>query len=129
MRDENVLVAGPCRVELVPVPPGEFVMGSAAGLDLEQPPHRVTLSRGFRLGRFPVTQEQWRAVMGTVPSEFSGAGDLPVENVSWDDARTFCAVLSRLAGRSVRLPTEAEWEYACRAGSAAEYHFGGTEEE
>jgi len=89
----------------------------------EKPVHPVTLTRGFFAGIHPVTQEQWGAVMGTSPSHFKGA-TLPVEMVSWDDAREFCRAARETSGRPVRLPTEAEWEYACRAGTATEYHWG-----
>jgi formylglycine-generating enzyme required for sulfatase activity len=75
------------------------------------------------MGRFEVTQRQWFAVMGTRPSHFPG-DDRPVENVSWDDAQTFVARLSQRTGRRYRLPSEAEWEYAARAGSTTAYPFG-----
>src|SRR5262249_39719134 len=78
----------------------------------------------FLLGKYPVTQEQWQAVLGANPSAFTGEEHLPVDGVSWDDAQAFCARLSRAAGRVVRLPSEAEWEYACRAGTATEFFFG-----
>jgi formylglycine-generating enzyme required for sulfatase activity len=126
--DEDVIGVANERIELVQVPGGEFLMGSANGLELERPPHRVTIGRPFRIGGVPVTQAQWRAVMGTDPSEFRGDDRLPVEGVSWDDATAFCAALSRLAGRTVRLPTEAEWEYACRAGTTTEFFFGEAED-
>jgi uncharacterized protein (TIGR02996 family) len=114
------------------IPPGSFLMGSdhpeAVKLDWcenERPVHKVTLTTGFYLGISPVTQAQWKAVMGTDPSQFKG-GQRPVENVSWDDSQVFCQKLTAtLGGRgSVHLPTEAEWEYACRAGTTTEYHFG-----
>ena len=91
----------------------------------EQPVHRVTLVRGFYIGIHPVTQAQWKAVMGTNPSSFKGP-ERPVECVSWDDSQEFCRKLSaHLKGQvSVRLPWEAEWEYACRAGTTTEFHFG-----
>jgi uncharacterized protein (TIGR02996 family) len=106
------------------VPPGSFLMGGTVEDD-EQPVHRVTLTRGFFVGVTPVTQAQWAAVMGTEPSHFKGP-NRPVENVSWEDCQRFCAELTAHLGGSgaVRLPTEAEWEYACRAGTTTEYHFG-----
>jgi uncharacterized protein (TIGR02996 family) len=104
------------------VPPGAFLMGGTVE-DEEKPVHRVTLTRGYFLGVYPVTQAQWAAVMGTKPSGFKGR-NRPVENVSWEDARAFCAALSGATGRRVDLPTEAEWEYACRSGTTTEYHFG-----
>jgi formylglycine-generating enzyme required for sulfatase activity len=105
----------------VRVAAGAFVMGSAAGGDSERPPHHVTISREFEVGRYEVTQAQWEAVMGSNPSHFKGA-DRPVERVSWDDAQVFLEKLnSRNDGYVYRLPTEAEWEYAARAGSTADY--------
>lgn len=79
----------------------------------EGPQHRVTV-RSFYIGKYELTQAQWRAVMGGNPSAYKG-DDLPVENVSWDDAKDFCRRLSQMTGAEYRLPTEAEWEYACRA--------------
>jgi uncharacterized protein (TIGR02996 family) len=106
------------------IPPGAFLMGSEKGYDDGQRPvHRVELPRGFFMGIYPVTQAQWKAVMGTEPSEFKGL-QRPVEEVSWDDCRDFCEKLSGRAARAIDLPTEAEWEYACRAGTRTEYHFG-----
>jgi uncharacterized protein (TIGR02996 family) len=104
------------------VPPGSFLMGGTVEDD-EKPVHRVTLTRGFFMGASAVTQAQWAAVMGTEPSYFKGS-NRPVERVSWEDARAFCAALSGATGRRVELPSEAEWEYACRAGATTEYHFG-----
>ena len=106
-------------IEFVSVPAGEFRMGStcAEADDDEQPVTRVRISRGYWLGKYEVTQDQWQAVMGTNPSEFSGCGRHPVETVSWDDAQAFIRQLNaRGGGASYRLPTEGEWEYAARAG-------------
>jgi formylglycine-generating enzyme required for sulfatase activity len=114
---------------LVLIPPGTFRMGSQPGevergID-EGPQHEVTLTQPFYMGIYPVTQRQYELIMGSNPSYFSGAKgggpDYPVESVSWDEAREFCRRLSalaaeRTAGRSYCLPTEAEWEYACRGG-------------
>jgi formylglycine-generating enzyme required for sulfatase activity len=93
--------------------------------DREQPVHKVTLTKGFFLGIHLVTQAQWKAVMGTDPSHFKGP-NRPVEQVSWEDCQEFCKnLMAHLKSRvTVRLPTEAEWEYACRAGTTTEYHFG-----
>lgn len=110
------------------VPPGEFLMGSPEsklGRDNYETPHRVRLTRGFLLGVHQVTQEQWHAIMGSRPSYFKGP-TLPVERVSWYDAVEFTARLSGRDGRSYTLPTEAEWEYACRAGTTTLFHFGAT---
>ncbi len=116
---------------------GSFVMGSPPvepeRLEREGPQHRVTLS-DFYLGRYPVTQAQWRFVAGLPlvyrelnpdPAQFKG-DDRPVEMISWFDALEFCDRLSQYTGRHYRLPTEAEWEYACRAGTTTPFHFGET---
>jgi uncharacterized protein (TIGR02996 family) len=124
------------------IPPGTFLMGSpddeAERRDNERQ-HRVTLTRPFWLGVHPVTQGQWGAVMGNNPSLFSRNGTFknavakisdadmerfPVEMVSWVMAEDFCQKLSERLGRCVVLPTEAEWEYACRAGTTTPFHFG-----
>jgi uncharacterized protein (TIGR02996 family) len=113
------------------VPPGEFWMGrdsepSARGH--EGPRHKVSITRPFLLAMTPVTQSQWYAVMRTRPSEFRGP-QRPVERVNWDDCVEFCASVSKNAGVTLRLPTEAEWEYACRAGISADYYHGKEEAE
>jgi formylglycine-generating enzyme required for sulfatase activity len=112
-------------MEFVLVPAGTFTMGSAPdeGEEDESPQRRVTLSRPFYLGKFEVTQAQWERVMGVNPSEFKGASR-PVENVSWDDCQRFLARVSARTGRKLALPTEAQWEYACRAGTASRWSFG-----
>ena len=93
----------------------------------EGPQRRVNVAR-FELGKTEVTQGQWRAVMGSNPSRFSGCGDdCPVEQVSWEDAQAYVRKLNELSGRRYRLPSEAEWEYAARAGSSARYSFGDDE--
>lgn len=104
------------RLELQAIPGGTCLLGSPPGVGVadEQPPHRVTLA-GFYLGKYPVTQEQWQLVMRDNPSQIQG-GQLPVDSVVWDEAREFCRRLSLATGRHYRLPSEAEWEYACRAG-------------
>jgi formylglycine-generating enzyme required for sulfatase activity len=131
-------------LEMVEVPGGTFMMGStesevqtafaeakrysgSAKLEwftAETPRHRVTLPTFF-MGRFEVTQAQWRAVMGGDPSAFKG-DNLPVESVSWNDAKDFCARLKQRTGKAYRLPSEAEWEYACRAGTTTPFAFGET---
>jgi formylglycine-generating enzyme required for sulfatase activity len=83
------------------------------------------VSHGFFLGIYPVTQAQWFAVMGSDPSTFKGA-ERPVETVYWEDCQEFCTKLRGFTGRCVELPTDAEWEYACRAGTTTDYHFGDT---
>jgi formylglycine-generating enzyme required for sulfatase activity len=114
-------------VELVWIPPGEFLMGSPqvenGRFDDEGPRHRVTLTKGFYLSVCEITQYHWKLVMENNPSYFKG-DFLPVECVSWDDAVEFCRRLSAREGVEYRLPTEAEWEYACRGGTASPYSFG-----
>jgi formylglycine-generating enzyme required for sulfatase activity len=152
--------AGPAReltntigMKLVLIPAGEFLMGSPglvrAAYSNQTLQHRVRITRPFYLGVHEVTQGQYRSVTGQSPSKFKGSDDLPVEQVSWNDAVAFCNRLSEqerlapyykvagteailrgedevtiLGGEGYRLPTEAEWEYACRAGSTSRYCYG-----
>ena len=107
-----------------PIPAGSFTMGDDEGEDDEKPAHKVTITKPFYLGTYEVTQAQYEKVMGKNPSRFKGASK-PVENVSWNDAKAFCKKLTALAkGGSYRLPTEAEWEYACRAGTVTDLYWG-----
>jgi formylglycine-generating enzyme required for sulfatase activity len=116
------------RGEMVLIPPGSFMMGSARGNDNEGPVTRVTLTKAFSLGKTQVTQRSWVAVMGSNPSHFKGES-LPVESVSWDEAMDFCRKLTERersagslpSGYVYTLPTEAQWEYACRAGTTGHY--------
>ncbi len=110
-------------MKLKRIKPGAFVMGSGRGNMDEAPPHRVALTEPFYIGVLEVTQGQWEDVMGNNPSYFKGPRH-PVEKVSWNDARLFCRKLSQLENRTYRLPTEAEWEYACRAGNSTEFPWG-----
>jgi formylglycine-generating enzyme required for sulfatase activity len=125
--DTAVDLGSGVRIELVYVRAGSFDMGSAAprsGEDwtiAEVPQHRVTISKPFLMGKYEVTQGQWKAVMGSNPSKFSGNDDLPVEQVSWEDCQEFIRRLNAKTGGGWRLPTEAEWEYACRAGTSGDY--------
>ena len=111
-------------IEFVWVPAGEFLMGStsAEAHEAEQPLTRVRIRRGYWLGKYEVTQDQWEAVMGSNPSGFSGCGgDCPVEKVSWGEVQQFIRILNSRAGvKRFRLPTEAEWEYAARAGTSGD---------
>jgi len=119
-------------MKFTPVPVGDFMMGSpdGDGKSDEHPQHLVRITKPFFLGVYEVTQAQYTKVMGSNPSNFKDAGDdAPVEQVSWDAAQEFCRCLSdlsveRTANRIYRLPSEAEWEYACRAGSTSKYGFG-----
>jgi len=113
----------PGAIELVKIAPGEFVMGCSAGdndcTEDESPAHRVQITKAFEIGKYEVTQAQWQAVMGSNPSTMKG-GDRPVETVSKNDVHDFLAKLNaRNEGFKYRLPTEAEWEYAARAGAKA----------
>ena len=114
-------------LEFVQIPAGTFYMGSQPkeafrGND-EGPVREVQITQAFCLGKYEITQSQYAAVMGENPSYHRGS-HLPVESVSWDDAVTFCKRLSQATGRNLRLPTEAEWEYACGAGSDTHYYWG-----
>ena len=112
---------------MVGLPAGQFLMGSPDSdrdaESWEKPQHQVKIN-SFAIGKYPVTQAQYQAVMGTNPSYFKNNPQNPVENVSWDDAQAFCQKLSQITGKTYRLPTEAEWEYACRAGTTTDYYFG-----
>ena len=90
--------------------------------DTEKPIHKVNL-KAFKIGKYPITQKQYQSVMRNNPSNFKG-DNLPVEQVSWDDAVAFCKKLSEITGQKISLPSEAQWEYACRAGSTGKYCFG-----
>jgi formylglycine-generating enzyme required for sulfatase activity len=131
------------KLQVVLIPPGKFVMGNPPEpkddgdipvqrrvriSDDETPQHEVTLTRPHYMGKFLVTQEQYEKVVGANPSENKGATN-PVEQVSWKDAQEFCAKLIAMSGRTVRLPTEAEWEHACRAGSTDTYFFDRDDDE
>ena len=113
----------PSGIELVWIPPGEFMMGAANERRDERPVRRVTISEGFWMGRYEVTQLQWFTEMGTNPSNFDKCGsNCPVEKVSWEDAKGRFERLNAMNdGSSYSLPTEAEWEYAARAGSTGKY--------
>lgn len=105
------------------IPAGEFIMGGTQS-NHEQPTHQVRIAQPFYMGIYPVTQREYEEIIGHNPSCFDGEPKRPVESVSWNDAATFCKKLSQNEGRTYRLPTEAEWEYACRAGSTTEFYWG-----
>ena len=113
------------KLDMISIPGGKFMMGSpeGEGSNDEKPQHEVTV-QAFYMGKYPITQAQYQEVMGNNPSHFKGDDQRPVEKVSWDDAVEFCKKLSKQTGKEYRLPTEAEWEYACRAGTATAYYFG-----
>ena len=116
---------GGVSLEMVRIEPGTFQMGSSQGDSDERPVHEVTIRQGFYLGKYEVTQAQWEAVMGSNPSRFRGCGDCPVESVSWEDAQAFIRKLNEMEGKNrYRLPSEAEWEYAARAGTTTRYSWG-----
>lgn len=139
--DVPVAWEDPIGMTFVLIPPGEFTMGTSdeelaellkmdwpGGKDKdvqsEGPEHRVVISRPFFMGATEVTQAQFEQITGRNPGTFSGEADLPVDSVSWPEAHQFCEVLSREHQRRYRLPSEAEWEYACRAGTTTRYCFG-----
>jgi formylglycine-generating enzyme required for sulfatase activity len=115
-------------LQMVSIPGGTFMMGSPETEErrnsAEGPQHQVTVEP-FYMGKYPVTQAQWEAVMGNNPSNFKGK-NRPVETVSWDEAVEFCKRLSEMMGKTYRLPSEAQWEYACRAGTTTPFYFGET---
>jgi formylglycine-generating enzyme required for sulfatase activity len=135
----EVLLTNKLGMKLSLIPPGEFEMGSPgseADRSTDEHLHRVRISRPYYLGVYEVTQEEWESVMGSNPSWFSRSGDgkndvsgldtsrFPVESISWEEASEFCRKLSAREGELYRLPTEAEWEYACRGGVKSAYYFG-----
>jgi len=129
------------KLTLVLIPAGEFMMGNKNGQTPEElhktyggnldwyqreifTPRRTAIRKPFWLGKTETTQAQWQQVMGDKPARGKAAAQLPIDNVSWDDCQRFVEKLSGSLGRSSRLPSEAEWEWACRAGTASEFHFG-----
>ena len=115
-------------LEMIKIPGGTFIMGSppdeAERFAKEGPQHEVTILP-FHMSKYTITQAQWQAIMGNNPASFKGE-NRPVESVSWFDAVEFCQKLSKKSGKEYRLPSEAEWEYACRAGTTTPFHFGTT---
>lgn len=136
------LPEGAKPLDMVIIPAGTFMMGSPQDeieslCDIhnkdtfrkEGPQHKVTISRDFYIGKYEVTQAQWSSVMGDNPSSFSGKPNNPVENVSWNDSQSFITRLNATVSATFRLPTEAEWEYACRAGTATRFYWGESDNE
>jgi len=114
----KVVISQDCNdcAEMIVIPAGSFEMGETGHT------HQVTIGKPFAIGKFEVTQAQWQAVMGNNPSYFRRCGgDCPVEQVSWDDIQQFIRKLNKKTGKRYRLPSESEWEYACRAGGRSEY--------
>ncbi len=118
------------KLEMVLIPSGEFLMGSPDSdkdaTAYEKPQHRVRITKPFYLGKYPVTREQWQAVMGNDPGSFKAPKN-PAETVTWDDCQEFVKKLNAKSGSeggTFQMPTEAQWEYACRAGSITRYCFG-----
>ncbi|MCK5002223.1 MAG: SUMF1/EgtB/PvdO family nonheme iron enzyme [Gammaproteobacteria bacterium] len=109
--------------KMISISAGSFQMGG----EYEKPIHRVSL-KAYKLGQYEVTQQQWQAVMGNNPSAFSGCGDCPVETVNWNDIQDFLKKLKQQTGQTFRLPSEAEWEYACRSGGKDQQYCGGNNE-
>ena len=124
---KTLILPGGAKMKMIYVAPGSFMMGSSSteeGRHNDETQHHVTLTKGYWLGETEVTQAQWESVMGNNPSYFKGMSR-PVERVSWEDCQTFIAKVNREVrrqfGGDARLPTESEWEYACRAGSIGNY--------
>jgi len=131
-RTSTISLGSDAKISFILIPAGTFTMGSpaseAGSYKNEGPQRTVTLARSFHMSVTEITQAQWRAVMGTEPwkgaSLAADGADIAANYISWNDARAFCARMSKGLGRTVRLPTEAEWEYACRAGATTRYHYG-----
>jgi formylglycine-generating enzyme required for sulfatase activity len=124
------VVANSVGMKLAYIPPGEFTMGSPKtepGRVANETQRHVTFEKGFRIGVTEVTQKEWRLIMGTNPAFFKG-DDLPVERITWREAVEYCRRLSEKEKKRYRLPTEAEWEYACRAGTTTVYYSGENKE-
>ena len=138
---EDLLIdlGGGATIEMVLVKAGTFVMGSPDN-EIERQPwenlHKVKITKDFYIGRYEVTQAQWKKIMGSEPGKFKKGGNYPVEQVSWNDCRKFIKKLNKTVSKlrvssmqagvgGFRLPTEAEWEYACRAGAGTKFYWGG----
>jgi formylglycine-generating enzyme required for sulfatase activity len=133
-KELTVDLGGGVKLELVLIPAGEFMIGSPDSDEDaffgEKPQHRVRITKPFCLGKYLVTQEQWEALTGSNPSHFKGLKN-PVDSVSWEECQLFLDRLNRRQGNPAgkfQLPTESQWEFACRAGSRARYYFGDDED-
>jgi formylglycine-generating enzyme required for sulfatase activity len=123
------LPAGAKKLEMVLIMPGTFIMGSPSvepgRSETDWPAHQVSITKPFYMGKFEVTQAHWETLMDKNPSKFHGRPNCPVEKVSWRACQKFIKRLNALGQGTFRLPTEAEWEYACRAGMQTPFSFGG----
>jgi formylglycine-generating enzyme required for sulfatase activity len=126
LKEDVIDLGDGIKLEMVLIPSGRFIMGSPEsefGRRGDETQHEVIISKDFYLGKYEVTQEQWERVMGNNPSSEKGK-DLPVTDISWDECVEFTKKLNDSIKQGFRLPTEAEWEYACRAGTQTAYAFG-----
>jgi formylglycine-generating enzyme required for sulfatase activity len=128
LNDTIIFINNSVYIELVQIPEGKFLMGSpedeeGRGAD-EGPVHEVILGYSYYIGKYEVTQKLWQAIMGTNPAVFKLSPDHPVESVSWNDCKKFIESLNKLGKGTFRFPSEAEWEYACRAGTTTPYYWG-----
>jgi len=125
---QTLMLPGNVPLKMVWIPAGSFMMGRYSGEQDswwdEGPQHQVTFAQGFWMGKCEVTQRQWVAVMGSNPSQFTGDLRHPVEQVSWKDVHSFITAVNGLGQGRFRLPSEAEWEYACRAGTTTRFYWG-----
>ncbi|MFA9375852.1 MAG: formylglycine-generating enzyme family protein [Lachnotalea sp.] len=127
-KELSIVLGDGITMEFVCIDSGSFLMGSyeEEGDSDETPRHKVTITKPFYIGKYEVTQEQWEKVMGNNPSELKGEKN-PVDTVSWNDCIEFTEELKTITGREFTLPTEAQWEYACRAGTTTKWFFGDDE--
>ena len=126
-KEEVIDLGAGVKIDLVLIPAGQFVMGSAPSEPGHSPneiQHEVTLTKPFLMGKYEVTQSQWEAIMGNNPSSGDKGPMLPVIDVSWNDCQKFLKKLNEKTKSEFRLPSEAEWEYACRAGTTTAFSFG-----
>jgi len=124
LKEMTIELGDGVKMEFILIPAGSFMMGSDKYRASEKPVHKVTITKPFYIGKYEVTQEQWEKVMGNHESREKGP-KIPVQGVTWDDCQKFVAKLKeKVRGSTFRLPSEAEWEYACRAGSKTDYCYG-----
>ena len=124
---KTIVLPGGEEMEMIYCGPGSFIMGSPAneeGRSEDEVQHKVTLTKGFWLGKYPVTQSQWESVTGSNPSLSNKGYNYPVDTVSWYDCNSFIELINSQSNLNARFPTEAEWEYACRAGTTTAYYWG-----